>query len=233
MKSSRSVPTEVVTVPVEVRLLFFLIIAVVISTDKMMAQNSHSVETTLAAYTGVRNDGQITYHYLEVLQTRGKWILPDVGYIDLAEPGKYREIFFGGGAVLHNSKHLTVVEEGYVNQTTGPASGGALYFMPWTLVSYHPTSKITSETVYFPYLPLNKTGRIQHVLERSKLEYDFPRFKVGAGYGAYRFGDGEWQSKPFVTSTIKAGRVGSVELWLQKMPEHHFQVQVRYVRVFP
>jgi len=92
--------------------------------------------------------------------------------------------------------------------------------------------KLGGEVVYFPYLPLNKAGRMQHVLERAKLEYSFKHFKAGGGYGAYQFGDSPWQNKPFITSTLKCGRFGNLELWLQKMPRGNPQVQVRYEKTF-
>ncbi len=196
------------------------------------AQTTNQVETFVIARTGIANDGQRTYDYVEVFQQRGKWIYPDVGYIDFADGGRYRELFIGAGAVLVNSKHLTVIGEGYVAQATGPASDGAMYFQPWTLIAYRLAKKIGGEVVYFPYLPLNKAGRIQHVVERATLEYDFKHFRAGGGYGAYKYGEGVWQNKPFVTTTLKAGRFGNVELWLQKMPQGHAQVQIRYAKIF-
>lgn len=186
----------------------------------------------VAVWIGVRDDAKTTYHFVEVLQQRGRWIFPDVGYIDFDHAGQYRELFIGGGAVLHKSKHLTVAQEAYLNQTSGPASGRATYLMLWTLVGYRLTSKLGGETVYLPYVPLNQAGRIQHVIERAKLEYGFKRFKVGGGYGAYQYGDGPWQNKPFITTTLKGSQLANLELWLQRMPEHHVQVQLRYVRVF-
>jgi len=142
-------------------------------------------------------------------------------------------MFIGGGMTILSRKRLMVISEGLLDISSGSASGNAAYFIPWTLVGYRLTEKIGGDTVYFPYLPLNKAGRIQHVIERAKLEYDFKHMKVGGGYGAYQFGDGPWQNKPFVTTTLKGGRVGDLEVWLQKMPESHFQVQLRYTKVFP
>jgi hypothetical protein len=210
---------------------YLLASLLVFATGTASAQSANSAETFVIARTGIMN-GQQTYNLVEVFQQRGRWIYPDVGYIDFAAAGKYREIFAGAGAMLLNSKRFTVIEEGFIDQTTGPASKGATYFQPWTYVGCRLTKKIASETVYFPYLPLNKAGRIQHVLERAKLEYGFKHLKVGGGYGAYKFGDDKWQNKPFVTTTLKAGRFGNIELWLQKMPQGHAQVQIRYAKVF-
>ena len=213
------------------RVLFFLILAMVVLQGVALAQNS--TPTIVAAWTGVRNDGKSTYRFAGVIQKRGRWTLLDIGYIDFDHPGQYREVFIGGGGTVYDSKLFTFIAEGLINKASGPASGGALYLQPWFLAIYRLTPKINGEVVYFPYLPLNKAGRIQHVLERAKLEYDFKHLKVGGGYGAYQYGDGPWQNKPFTTTTLKGGRVGDLEVWLQKMPEQHFQVQLRYTKVFP
>src|ERR1700681_224339 len=53
-----------------------------------------------------------TYHFLELLQTRGKWIYPDVGYVDFAHDN-YREVFVGAGATFLQSKRVILIEELY------------------------------------------------------------------------------------------------------------------------
>jgi len=214
----------------KIAVLFLSIIAVAVLQGTAAAQTDNT-QTFVSARIGLQNQGA-TYHLLEVFQTRGKWIVPDVGYIDFADARDYREIFIGGGAVLYSSERFTVIEEVYLNQACGPASGGAAYLMPWSLLGFKITPKLGGEAVYFPYLPLNKAGRIQHVLERVKLEYGLTHFKIGGGYGAYQFGDGPWQNKPFVTATIKGGRFGNLELWLQRTPTNKAQLQVQYVRAF-
>ena len=168
---------------------------------------------------------------METFQVRGRWVFPDLGYIDFGK-SDYKELFVGAGATLVSSKHLTLIEEGYFVQAVGSTSGDARYFQPWTYIGWNIAPKLGGEAVYFPYLPLNKAGRIQHVLERAKMEYDFKHWKLGAGYAAYQFGDGEWQNKPFITTTLKAGKLGNLEIWLQKMPTKTAQVQVRYAKVF-
>jgi hypothetical protein len=57
----------------------------------------------------------LTYHFLEFLQMRGKWINPDVGNIDYAH-GNYREVFGGAGAAIHHGKRFTLIEELYFDQ---------------------------------------------------------------------------------------------------------------------
>ncbi len=210
----------------------FFAIAMVVLANSAFAQDEPKTQTFVVARTGVQNDAQTTYRYAEVFQQRGRWIFPDVGYIDFADAKQYREYFVGAGAVLFTSKRITIIEEGYLDKAVGSASGDALYFQPWTLVAVSITPKLSGEVVYFPYLPLNKAARIQHVLERAKLEYDFKHFKVGAGYGAYQYGDGPWTNRPLVTTTLKGGKLGDLELWLQRIPGDHIQLQVRYLKIF-
>jgi hypothetical protein len=172
------------------------------------------------------------YHYAEVYQERGRWIVADVGYIDFNHPGDYREVFFGaGGEVVHTAR-LTVLEEGLIDKANGSASRGDVFFLPYTYIAYRVTSRVSADAVYFPYLPLTSGGRVQHLLERAKVEYDFAHVKFGGGYAAYRFGDEPWSHKPFVTTTLKAGRFGSFEVWLQRLAENHVTVQLRYANSF-
>jgi hypothetical protein len=184
--------------------------------------------TVFLARTGEQLESPIvgTYHFLELLQMRGRWIYPDMGYVDFAH-GNYREVFLGAGATLLHNQRVTLIEELYFDQALGLAAQSARYLQPWTMLQFRFTRKLTNETVYFPYLPLNKSARIQHVLERSKFEYAFAkRWKAGVGYGGYKYGDLEWQHKPFLTTTFST-RAGAFEFWLQKMPGGA-QVQLRY-----
>lgn len=187
----------------------------------MLAQTN----TLFIARMGMRNHA--TSHYAEVSQSRGPWVLPDVYYIDFGS-NRYREVGLGGGSDLLHFKFLNFTQEVYFAQTTGPAANGALYLVPWSYVGYALTSRLKGETVYFPYVPLNRAGRIQHVLERAKLEYYFKHFKVGAGYGGYKYGAGNWQQKPFLTTTVRGGDLGELEFWLQRLPGNHMQAQIRY-----
>jgi len=194
------------------------------------AQNK--TQTFLLGRIGIQQDRNTTYRLVEVFQVRGKWVAPDVGYIDFADATSYREVYIGGGAVLLNTEHLTIIGEIFLDKATGDNAGGALYLLPWTYVGYRFSPKIISEAVYFPYLPLNQAGTVQHVLERAKVEYiGIKPMKVGLGYGGYQFGDEPWQNKPFITSTLQTSRFGNLELWLQKIPGTA-QVQIRYTKVF-
>ena len=162
------------------------------------------------------------------MQTRGRLVLPDLGYVDFGH-SNYRELFGGGGAVIYPSKHLTWIQEVYFVQAVGPSAKGAAYIQPWSFLGYSiPHTKLVGQTVYFVYLPLNTAARIQHVLDRAKLEYEFAHFKLGAGYAAYKCDGSSWQSKPFLTFTLKTGRAGSFEFWAQRLPANSWQAQVRY-----
>ena len=182
----------------------------------------------LIARTGVRTDSSHagTYRYLEFFQARGDWILPDVGALDFYHDS-YRELFVGGGRTLYNGKRVTWVAELYFAQAVGSAAQSARYLWPWTLVDVRFTPQLTSEIVYFSYVPLTSAAHFQHVLERAKVEYAPSKtWKLGAGYGGYQYSGQAWQNKPFVTTTVST-RVGSFEFWLQKMPGGG-QVQLRY-----
>jgi hypothetical protein len=184
--------------------------------------------TLVLARTGVRLDSPHvgTYHYLEIIQSRGKWVYPDVGYFDAAT-NDYREVFAGGGRTLLESKRMTFVEELLFDQALSPAARSARYLVPWTMLKFRFTPKFTNETVYFLYLPLNDSARIQQIPERSKFEYAIKKsWKAGVGYGGYKYGDAAWQHKPFVTTTIST-KAGAFEFWLQKMPGGA-QIQFRY-----
>ena len=178
--------------------------------------------------TGVRPER--TYNLVEGFLVHNRLIVPDVGYIDFGDGKNYREWFAGGGYKVFASKNLTVIEEVYIAFASGPESGGAVYFWPWTGINFTLSPKLGGEAVIFPYIPLNKAGTGQWVVERIKLEYTLsPLFKFGGGYGAYQFGDDRWQHRPFITATITpfGGKFGSFEAWLQKFADGA-QIQGRY-----
>lgn len=172
------------------------------------------------------------YHLAEVIHQRGTIIPLDIGYIDFDDPARYREMWIGGGAMPLAGARGFLITEGLLARAFGEHGGGALYLQPYVLGVYRIAPNVPIESAYLAYVPLNEAGTAQHLLERAKLEYEFPRFKVGAGYSAYKFGDEAWHHKPFITGTLKAGRFGNVEAWLQRVPEGQFAVQFRYAKVF-
>ena len=96
--------------------------------DSSQKDAATPTDTTILARTALHKDR--TYRLFEFIQTRGRWVLPDVGYIDFGDAGSYREFWGGGGAVLHDSEHLLIIFEGLVAAATGPAADGAVYLQP-------------------------------------------------------------------------------------------------------
>ena len=189
---------------------------------------SAQTKTLVDLRLGMRD--QATYRYAEVFQVRDRWIFPDVGYVDFGS-SDYRELFAGAGRKLFVSKPLTIIEVLYFEQAIGPEGNGARWLLPWTLAAYEFHPRLRGEAVYFPYLPINQAGRIQHVVDHATLLYSFsPVFKAGVGYGAYQFGDDAWQNKLFAIATVtpKEAKFGSFEFWLEMLPDDKLQVQFRY-----
>ena len=172
-----------------------------------------------------------TQHYFQVYQQRGSWLGPDVIHVDFGR-SNYGEIFFGGGKVLYKGKHFDLTHEDYFGQTSGSASQGARYILPWTKVDYKLTDKISGNAVYFFYAPLNQAAKFHQAIERAKMEYDFGRFKIGVGYAGSKASGKDWQNKPLLTTTVKCGKFGSLEFWLQRLPGNHAQAQIRYSGFF-
>ena len=152
---------------------------------------------------------------------------PDVFWFD---PGRsnYREVGVGMGVNILQTKRFTFSQTYDFSFASGSAAHSAKFFVPWTLFAFTPTTHWRAEAVYFPEIPLNKPARIQHIFEREKVEYVAKHFKLGAGYGAFKFGDRDWQQKPMLTTTLRGGSLGDMEFWLQRIPGNHVQVQARY-----
>jgi hypothetical protein len=179
------------------------------------------------------------YIFSEWFQTRPtkhpkfSLIFPDVGLVAFSDIGHYREMFVGGGVEIYPNHTLTIDEEGYFAQSSGPDSAGKFWYVAWTRVHYDFPRHWVTDNVFFPYIPLNG-GIRQFVWERSKLEYaGFRHFNVGAGYAAHAdFTHGTWENKPFVTVTFKTRHAGNFEVWAQKFPSHSVQLQVRHSLVW-
>jgi hypothetical protein len=192
---------------------------------------SKPTETLFFARTGESLIGPYTatIHYLEFLQVRNNWIVPDVGYIDFGH-GNYREWYIGGGRTLVDNKYASFEQELLYVGTAGSAAGGAKYLQPWSMLRVRFTPKFTNETSYFLYLPINDAGKFHHVLERAKFEYRIqPRWKIGAGYAGVQLPGATWINKPLLTTTIST-KAGAFEFWLQRIPGGA-QVEVRYALV--
>jgi hypothetical protein len=199
-------------------------------TAAVVPADAQSANETLLLVRAATTNG--AYHLVEAIHQRGRVVPLDVGYIDFDEPSLYRELWIGGGGVPFQGSKGLVITEGLLARAFGEHGAQALYFQPYFFGIYRVAPKLPFETSYFAYVPLNQAGTAQHLLERAKLEYDFARFKLGAGYSAYRFGAEAWRHKPFITATLNAGGLGSFELWLQRVPGDQVALQIRYAKVF-
>lgn len=192
------------------------------------------VSTLVNLRTGLR-DG-ITYRHAQAVHGRGRWVLADVGYIDFGDSDGYSELWAGGGRVLHGSDRALLVVEGLLAQAFGSRSRHETYLQPWILWWTRPARRLETELVYLAYVPLDRAGTRQHVLDRFKVEVDLERFRLGVGYAGFQFGDASWEHRPFLTGTVKLRGAGGLELWLQRLEDRRggsgFQVQLRYAITF-
>jgi len=169
-----------------------------------------------------------TYHMVEFAQMRGRWIFPDFGYYDGGHSND-RQWFVGAGAELYRSERVTFSQELYVTQEEGSAAHNQRAMWVWPVLDLRLTHRLTSQTVAYPTVPLNRSAQWAFDVDRSKLEYAFrPRFQAGAGYSSSRCSGSTWKNKPFLTATT-TNRTGSWEFWLERMPGGG-QVQLRYQR---
>ena len=172
-----------------------------------------------------------TYHFFEVFQVRGRWVYPDIGYVDFGH-NNYREFFAGGGYTLLQNKHFTAVGELLYGQALGSSTHNDRWLIPWTILQYRITPRLGAEASYFAYAPLSSTAIVQHVLERAKFEYRIKNhWKIGAGYAGKKAEDNPWQNKPFLTTTLIT-KEGDFEFWFQRLPKNIWQMQVRYKLVY-
>src|SRR6476620_1668228 len=81
--------------------------------DTANAQETAAVDTHVIARTAT-DEG--AYHYVQVFQQRGKWIYPDVGYVDFNNSDEYREVWVAAGGILLETTHLTVIGEGHITK---------------------------------------------------------------------------------------------------------------------
>jgi hypothetical protein len=178
------------------------------------------------------NESFIYSEWFQIRPTKHpKWslIVPDVGLVAFNDIGHYREVFVGGGVEIYPTRALTIDEEAYWVQSSGPSSAGKFWYMPWTRVEYDFPRRWVAENVFFPYIPLNG-GSTRFVWERSKLQYEgFKHFNVGAGYGAFAdLTQAIWQNEPFASVTFKTQRLGNFEVWVQKFSSDSVRLQFRH-----
>jgi hypothetical protein len=185
-----------------------------------------SAQTTLDISVGMDKE-KPTYRLGEFSQTWGRWIIPDVGYLDFGEPQRYREWFAGFGYKIFASEKFELVEEVFFVQAEGSEANKARYIQPFMGAYYTPHPRINLEVSGFVYIPLNnKEGQHEWVLEKAKIEFSVSLLSLGVGYGA-NSEEGEWVNKPFLTATLApaSGKFGSLEVWYFKPREKRAQIQ--------
>lgn len=173
----------------------------------------------------------LSYHMYEYALVQGRWIFPDVGYYDAghANDGQW---FIGAGPEIYHNRHFTWTQEVYAVQEAGSAAHNQRYLWIWPILDLRFTKRLTSQTVLFPTVPLNKSARWGFDIDRSKVEYAIrPHLQVGAGYNATKSATGPWVSRPFLTTTV-TNKTGAWEFWLERV-EDGAQVQLRYQLVHP
>jgi hypothetical protein len=169
-----------------------------------------------------------TYHMVEFAQMRGRWILPDVGYYDGGHSND-RQWFVGAGAELYHGERATFSQELYVTQEEGSAAHNQRAIWLWPVLDLRFTPRLTSETVAYPTLPLDRSAQWAFDVDRAKLEYAFrPSFRAGPGYNSCKSAGNPWVNRPFLTTTL-TNRTGAWEFWLERMPGGA-QIQLRYQR---
>jgi len=188
-------------------------------------------ETTYVLRTGLRMQAPYasSYRLFEFSQQRGRWIYPDVGYYDI---GHLRDqLWFAGvGADLYHSKRIDWTQVLYVEQEAGSAAHNQRALWVWPVLDLQITPRLSSETVVYPTIPLNRAQRWEFDVDRTKVEYLLrPRLLIGAGYSATVGAECDWKSKPFLTATTR-NRSGSWEFWVQRIQDGA-QLQVRYTLV--
>src|ERR1700737_5638650 len=88
-----------------------------------------------------------TYHFVEVFQVRGRWVYPDIGYVDFGH-NNYREVFAGGGYTFVRSKTVTAVGELLYEPALGASTHNDRWLVPWTILQYRFTPKLGGEASY-------------------------------------------------------------------------------------
>jgi len=206
----------------------------------LVAAQAQTVVNAVGRY-GIGDDGMAVLHYEQVAIQRGRFIPIDVFNVDFGKPGVYRESYVGLGGQLVKSKRLVatdeksrrlvVTAEAYFGQTTGPASKGASYVLPWIRTDIRWSKRFTTDAVGFAYLPLNEQAKLHWVIDRARLNYDTTKWlRFGMGWAQSKTPDAPLAKKPFVGPTFKT-KFGNVELWAQHIPGKYI-AQIRWYKTF-
>jgi len=163
------------------------------------AETAPATETTFVARAGERMQKPVntTYRQLEISQQRGSWIYPDVGYYDSGHTSD-QLWFLGAGREFIVNKHVDWTQIVYVEQEVGRDARNQRAIWIWPVLNLQFTPRLSSETVLYPTIPINRSQRWEFDLDRSKMEYALnPLLRVGAGYSATVGAECAWQNRPF------------------------------------
>ena len=138
----------------------------------------------IIARTGVTSGGDLSYHLFEVYLEKGRWIPVDVGTMGFPD-GRTAEVFVGGGRKMIVKEKFYWTSELYFDKEVGEKTSGGAYLQPWNLMGGSVTKRIKWQAVAFPYIPLNKVGTFQLVVERIQATVDTKSGKVGGGFCGY------------------------------------------------
>lgn len=168
----------------------------------------------------------LTYRMVEYSQQWGRWIVPDVGYYDTGHAND--ALWFAGvGAEIYHGERVTWTQEVYAAEEAGSAAHNQHTLWIWPVLDLRFTPRLSSQTVVYPTVPLNKAARWGLDVDRSKVEYAVrPHLRAGVGYGSSKCADQPWENKPFLTATA-TNRTGAWEFWMQRVTGGA-QIQVRY-----
>lgn len=209
----------------------FLYVMMVLAALPLFAAENDSPalpETAFVARTGVRMQShyEATYHLYEFSQQRGRWLWPDLGYYDSGKTNDQLWFAGAGGDIIRNNR-VELLQIVYVEQEVGRDAHNQRAIWIWPVLDVQLTPRLSSETVVYPTIPIDRSQRWAFDVDRSKLEYQLRRnLKAGAGYSASVGAECDWFSKPFLTTTL-TNRTGSWEFWIQRI-SGGAQLQVRY-----
>lgn len=196
------------------------------TTAKPSSASGTGGATTLTARVGTDS---AAYNFAEVIHEYDNGLLTGAGWTSSDTPDNNREVYGGAGAAF-DLLGVKVLAIAFVDQTAGKETDAQTSLVPW-LVATRKVGSVISTANYFAYTPIGDGAETLHVLEHAKAEYDFGRYRAGAGYAATKSGDAPWQHKPFVSVTRET-RIGAFEVWAQRPAEGQSTFQLRYSRTF-
>jgi len=187
--------------------------------QKPALENSVSLRTSFA-------DSGMFLNYAEFITSYGKWMIFDPGWLNFGNL-RYGEGFIGGGRVWTIGKTV-VVGELYYDRSYGDLSDHANYLQTFLGVSHQFGSGYSVDGTGFPYIPLDRKGTKQFVLDHVTFRKALnKKWQGGIGYAAYRFGNNPVQHKPLLSLTYSS-KVGSLETILMHVPNSPGAVGVQF-----